>query len=145
MQNKRGQGLSTNAIILIILGLVVLIALIYGFATGWSAFKTILNPTNVDNIVEDCQTTCGLNQKYSFCQAERTLRVNEEKLEVKTSCAVLSASQNFQKYGVQTCPAISCDLTCNQIIIDGKTGQLDTQSGRYNVTGLVKEGTCFIN
>ena len=33
--NKRGQGLSTNAIILIVLGVVVLVVLIGGFTIGW--------------------------------------------------------------------------------------------------------------
>ena len=43
---KRGQGLSTSAIILIILGVVVLVVLIAGFTIGWSALKDYINPSN---------------------------------------------------------------------------------------------------
>ena len=34
-KNRKGQGLSTNAIILIVLGIVVLVVLIAGIMLGW--------------------------------------------------------------------------------------------------------------
>ena len=37
--NKKGQGLSINAIILIVLGIVVLVFLILGFALGWGNLR----------------------------------------------------------------------------------------------------------
>ena len=143
MKSTKGQGMSTNTIILLILGLLVLVALIWGFATGWSSFKAITNPTNVDNIVEDCQTACGLNQKFSYCSADRTLNVNEEKLEVETSCAVLSTLPAFEKYGIEDCSSIDCDLSCEEIMIDGNKGQTDLETGTYDVS-LLTEGPCFI-
>ncbi len=149
MLNKRGQGLPTSTIILLILGLVILIVLIFGFATGWSAFKNLLSPTNVDDVVADCNTICGLDQKYAFCSAERILRSNEDKVEVKTSCAVLSSSPNFAKYSIQACPSIQCDLACESITIDSKAGSKELTSGVYDVTslatGLTEDQKCFIN
>ena len=143
MKSTKGQGMSTNTIILLILGLVVLVALIWGFATGWTSFKDITNPTNVDSLVEDCQTACGLDQKFSYCSADRTLNVNEEKLEVKTSCAVLATLPAFEKYGIEECPSIDCDLNCEEIMIDGNKGQTDLEVGTYDVS-LLTEGSCFI-
>ncbi len=138
MLNKKGQELSTTAIILIILGIVVLTLLILGFLTGWKSFKNILSPTNVDDIVEQCGTVCGLSQEYNFCSAEKTLRDNEKDLEVKTSCAVLANVLQFQEYGVQDCSTTKCDLSCESISIDNKKGILVSTGteGKYEVSVL---------
>jgi hypothetical protein len=144
LKSTKGQGMSTNTIILLILGLVVLVALIWGFATGWQSFKKITNPTNVDTLIEECQTACGLNQIYSFCSAERTLNVLEEDLEVKTSCKVLATLPEFSKYGIEDCPSIDCELECEDIVIDGKSGQPDLDTATYDVSALVGGEPCFI-
>lgn len=141
-KNTRGQGMSTNTIVLLILGLVLLVALIFGFATGWDAFKKIANPTNVDSIVEDCQTACSLSQKYSFCSSERTLRINEEDLEVKTSCYVLSGIPKFGAY-VGGCSAIDCELTCDMIKFNDDPGT--DVSGDYDISALVSDVACWVN
>ena len=39
VMEKRGQSMSTNTIILIILGVVVLVVLIMGFTQGWGTLK----------------------------------------------------------------------------------------------------------
>jgi hypothetical protein len=107
-KNKKGQGMSTNTIVLLILGLIILVALIFGFATGWKTFKDIANPTNVDSIIEDCQVACSLNQKYSYCSAERVLRINEEDVVVKDSCYALSSMPEYETY-IEGCPTIDCE------------------------------------
>ncbi len=151
MLNKKGQELSTTAIILIILGVVILAIMIFGFLTGWKSFKNILSPTNVDSVIEECGTVCGLNQEYTFCSAERTLRVNEKNLEVKTSCSVLASVSQFDEYNILDCPAIKCDLPCESISIDGKKGTLASAGtqGKYDVSGLTNnlaEGQiCIVN
>ena len=154
MFNKKGQELSTTTIILLVLGLIILVVLIIGFTTKWSAFKNLVSPTNVDNLIEDCNTACGLNSKYSFCSGERTLRVNEDKLEVKTSCAVLAGVSIFEKYNLEECSTIECDLKCEDIAIDSKginkkTGRKDLTSGKYEVSELANDleqgQKCIIN
>jgi hypothetical protein len=151
MDNKRGQDLSTSTIILIILGIAVLVILIIGFTTGWSFFKNLISPTNVDSIAQDCASACETSQQYSFCSAERTLRVNEEKFSVKTSCYVLANQASFAKYSVQKCPSITCDLTCEQISIDSKKGTaVDSvpASVKYDLTSIVSNAagkSCIIN
>lgn len=119
MSNKRGQGLSTNTIILLILGVIILVLLIVGFMTGWKPFKNLLSPSNVDSVVEDCQTVCALGQKYNFCSAERTLRSNEDNLEDTASCATFSVFSKYEKYAIESCPSISCDFDCASIASGG--------------------------
>jgi len=142
-KNKKAQGMSTNTIILLILGVIVLVVLILGFTSGWNVFKNIASPTNVENVVDECATSCGLNQKFSFCTAERVLRVNEEKIKMKTSCAVLSELPELKRYDIEPCPGIQCELDCEEIKINDKYGSMDLTEG-YNVSSLIAEGNCFV-
>ena len=142
MLNKKAQGMSTNTIILLILGMAVLVVLIIGFSSGWSAFKNIAQPTNVDKIRDECNSACSLGQTYSFCSADRTLRVNEENLKIKTSCAVLAAVEEFRKYKFEECPSVTCDLVCEDVRMNDKKG---SSSGDYDVSSLVKEEKCFLS
>jgi hypothetical protein len=138
-KNRRGQDLSTSTIILIILGIAVLVILIIGFTTGWSFFKNIISPTNVDSTIQDCASVCETGQSYSYCSADRTLRVNEEKFTVKTSCYVLANAASFTKYKIQKCPSIDCALTCEQLSIDGKKAIIvDSlpENAKYDFTSI---------
>ena len=148
--DKKGQELSTNTIILLILGLVILVVLILGFSTGWSFFKNIISPTNVDDIIEQCGSVCSLAQKFAFCSAERTLRVNEEDFSVKTSCAVLANSPELVKYNIPKCSAINCDLACELILVDDKTAVIASTGAqkKYDVSilanNLAEGQSCII-
>ncbi|MCR4327359.1 MAG: hypothetical protein NUV46_02140 [Nanoarchaeota archaeon] len=143
-KNKKGQGLSTSTIVLLILGLIVLIALIWGFATGWSAIQPVINPTNVDRVIQDCSSACSVQSKFSYCSGERTLNVNEDKVSVKSTCAVFSTEPSFLKYDIPLCPTIDCDLSCTEIKIDGKAGSATLTAGKYDLNALAN-GVCFIN
>ena len=147
MINKRAQGMSTQTVILLILGLIILVVLIVGFSTGWKGFKKILASSNVDSIVEDCATSCSLQNTYDFCSGERTLRAAEDDLEVSTSCYVLANSDKFDKYKVDSCSQIDCDLSCDDLMIDGKKGDSTLSEGIYDLSSLDNnpEGNCFIN
>ncbi|MBU2612633.1 MAG: hypothetical protein KKB62_02845 [Nanoarchaeota archaeon] len=151
MQNKKGQGLSTSTIVLLILGLIILVILIWGFVTGWSGFKSLVSPSNVDDVIRDCSSYCSISSVYSYCSGERTLRANEDKVEVKSTCAVFSSISNFEKYRIPDCPTISCELTCEDIVIDGKRGAKTTSTGnvRYDVSflasNLAPDERCVIN
>ena len=74
---KSGQGLSINAIILILLGVVVLVLLIVGFTTGGKNFFGLIgNKDNVDTVKRDCNTACVSQSQFSFCQRERTIQID---------------------------------------------------------------------
>ena len=76
MLNKRGQGLSVNAIILIVLGIAVLALMIFGFTMGWNKVLPFLGGDTVDDIVDDCNTACLATQQYNFCVRVRELKVD---------------------------------------------------------------------
>ena len=102
--NQRGQGLSTNAIILIILGLVVLVMLILGFTMGWNKLLPFLSKDNVDQVISSCEQACITSSQYSYCAQHRELIMNGEK-EVVT-CNLLSVKNlGFEKCSKITCPA----------------------------------------
>ena len=111
MNNKRGQGLSTNAIILIVLGIVVLAVLVIGFTLGWDKIAPWLSTSNVDTIVTQCSVACSTNSVDSFCNIKRNLK-GASIPDGEYSCKDLIN----RGIGVEDCPTISCP-----VIEDGKT------------------------
>jgi hypothetical protein len=100
--NKRGQSLSTSAIILIILGVVILVILILGFSMGWDKIAPwINNQNNVDTITQQCAIACNTGSVYDFCGMERTLKDGDT--EILATCYTLSLDENLKKYGIETC------------------------------------------
>ncbi len=106
MNNKRGQGMSTNAIILIILGIVVLVVLILGFTMGWDKLAPWFSKNNVDTIVIACEASCSINGIYDFCMMGRDLKAEDTKLKGVT-CNYLSKHKT--EYGIGACSSIECD------------------------------------
>ena len=75
MLNKRGQGLSVNAIILIVLGIVVLVILIAGFTLGWQNIAPFLSADNVGTVAKSCQAACSTGDTYGFCTKGRKVQM----------------------------------------------------------------------
>lgn len=107
IENKRGQGLSTNAIILIILGIVILVVLILGFSLGFDRLAPFLGGgPNVDDVVSGCQIACNTNAQFAFCSQEREL--NDGTNEVTATCDEFSDNEEYAKYGIESCSSIQC-------------------------------------
>ncbi len=110
-KNRKGQGLSTNAIILIVLGVIVLIVLIIGFTVGWSKILPFISSTNnIDTIKNSCGIACSTNSAFDYCSVIREVNdgVNPE---FENNCNNLA--NNVEKYGsrnygIEKCPAITC-------------------------------------
>lgn len=105
MFNKKGQGLSINAIILIVLGVVVLALLIAGFSIGWNKILPFLSTDSTGTIVTSCQIACSSGNEYDFCSAPRDLKAGDVELKSVT-CDYLAKNQT--QYGVDVCPTESC-------------------------------------
>lgn len=118
MENKKGQGLSTNAIILIILGVAILVILIIGFTIGWGTLVPFLRTDNVDTIVKSCETACSTQSKFSYCSKEMDLKT--ENLAIKTTCNILE--KVYPEFGIEPCP-IDCGMECKDLKIAGKEGE----------------------
>lgn len=138
MMNKKGQGMSTSTIVLLVLGLIVLVVLSLGFYMGWEKFGSILQSSNVDDIVSQCATSCSMNSKYDYCTATRTL-VDANKNKIKTTCAVFASELSMKDFDVKACPTINCEKTCDSIVINDKAGRIAEGEvfATYDVSSLV--------
>jgi hypothetical protein len=109
--NKKAQGLSTNAIILIVLGIIVLVVLALGFTLGWNRILPFINQNNVENIKTACSVACTTQSVYDYCNANRTLKAEDLPggvKEVKNTCNFFATNPEFSKYGIEVCSSISC-------------------------------------
>lgn len=106
--NKRGQGLSTTAIILIVLGVIILVILILGFVMGWEKIMPWIKPANnVKEVAQSCYLACSQEAKYDYCSDKRKLVTKEITLE-DVNCNFLAEIKT--SYGIAKCPAIRCDI-----------------------------------
>jgi len=117
MRNKRGQGLSTETIILIILAIAVLVVLIVGFTIGWSKIAPWISTNNVDNIKTACNAACSSGSSYDFCMAGKDLKADQAKLQSVT-CNYLAEKQTI--YGIAKCPSVTCT---NVVLVELAAGE----------------------
>jgi len=111
MESKRGQALSTNAIILIILGVVVLVILIAGFTLGWNKILPFISTNNVDTIKNSCNIACSTESAFDYCSFEREVKdgVNDKFSETCNNLANdPDEKYGSRNYGIETCSAITC-------------------------------------
>lgn len=113
MQNKRGQELSTTAIILIILGVLVLVLLIVGFSLGWSKIVPWLSKDNVNDIVNACNTACTTKSVYDFCLRARDMTEGGTDYKNLTCNYIANKMEGdtAKNFGVLQC----ADLTCTNV------------------------------
>src|SRR4030043_1512434 len=117
---KRAQGLSINAIILIILAVAVLVVLILGFVLGWGKIFPWFGPKNdnIQTVVSACESACTQQEVYSYCTSNRTLEARDKAL-YDVTCYTLSSDINvFDIYGVESCPGLNCKslIRCDEWI-----------------------------
>jgi len=106
MQNKRGQGLSTNAIILIVLGIILLVVLVLGFTLGWKSILPFLSSDNVGSIATQCNIACSSSSVYDFCSKPLVLESDDlpdGQKEVSGNCSYFATTTEYQKYGIADC------------------------------------------
>ena len=113
-KNSRGQGLSTNAIILIVLGVVILVVLIIGFTMGWGNIAPWLSSDNVNTIANQCEAACSTRSTYDFCTKQRELKASDlpkgedgkiHKSKEET-CFFFSTDNNYNPYGIEECSGL---------------------------------------
>lgn len=109
LKNVKGQGLSTNAIILIILGVVVLAVLIVGFFFGWQTLLPWIQQDNVDTIISQCQVACTIGNTYAFCGQERTLKAGGEEVPAITCYELSKPDSGYEIYGIDPCPQLQAE------------------------------------
>ncbi|MCW8965129.1 MAG: hypothetical protein OQK82_00370 [Candidatus Pacearchaeota archaeon] len=106
--DKRGQGLSTSAIILIVLGVFILAIMIIGFMVGWNRIAPWLSNENVDNIVNSCVTACTTGSVYGYCS--KPMNLNDGEDEYSATCYAMSIGDEFSVYGIDSCSDLDCNV-----------------------------------
>lgn len=105
--NKRGQGLSTSTIVLIILAIIVLVILALGFILGWDQIAPWLKKdSNVDQVSKACTIACSTQSTYDFCT--RTYELYEGKDKYTDTCNNFASDAKYQKYGIELCASFGC-------------------------------------
>lgn len=109
MMNKKGQELSTNTIIIVILAVVVLVVLALGFTMGWEKIAPWLSSNNIDNIKTACTAACSSGGTYDYCNAPREVKdgVNDKFTDTCYNLAN-NATYTSRNYGVNKCPTVTC-------------------------------------
>ncbi len=107
-KSRKGQELSINTIILIILGVIVLVILALGFFLGWDKLKGIFtSDNNVDQISQACLTACTTQSNYDFCTRQREVKIGKESF-VDTCKAFADPKGTYKDkgFGIQQCPQL---------------------------------------
>lgn len=143
MLNKRGQGLSTNAIVLIVLGVLVLVILIVGFTLGWDKIAPWIKPEqNVDQIRQSCQLSCNTGAQYEYCFVGKDLFTKDATVE-GASCYALANSPIYSQYNIEKCPTIPCGINTNvSSAITSCKGKTENTEAYYLENGKVLKYTC---
>jgi len=153
MLNKRGQGLTISTLIMIVLGILVLVFLIFGFSMGWSNFWDKINifggEVNIDSVNMACNLACMQQGTYSFCTQERDLTI-EKKKTTKGSCfdfATKNPSLGIENCNICSGTSSGCkvkdkpDVNCDGV---AEETQKNTQSITQELDE-VKSGAIAIN
>ncbi len=112
-RNLRGQGLSTNAIILIILGIIVLVVLVLGFTIGWGRLLPFVSSNNIENLQTACSSACATSNDYDYCTLQREVKdgVNPP---FPSTCYNLAEMTDEgetyfgRNYGIDRCSNVAC-------------------------------------
>jgi len=108
--NKKGQELSTNTIIMVVLGIIVLVILVLGFTIGWDRFLPFIRSNNVDQIKSACAFACSSDNTYDYCSLPRDVNdgVNDKFTE---SCYNLTSKTEYatRNYGIEACSTVDCN------------------------------------
>jgi hypothetical protein len=110
--HKKAQGLSVSTIVVIIVSLVVLVFLIYGFSVGWgnllTSVKEIGGASNVASVVSACEIACSSNSQYDYCSVSRSVTFG--KGEKDKNGDYTCSSLFYKEAGLNSCPKfIQCE------------------------------------
>ena len=110
--NKKGAELAIGTIVFIILALVVLVVIIYGFTVGWgNLFQNIIGygggQVNVQTSVSSCQVSCSTQSTYDYCSKRRTVVFEEKGKGELLTCEQLA--RRTPNVGL-SCDSIDCSV-----------------------------------
>lgn len=82
MIDKRGETSTIGVTIAIILGIVLIVFLIWGFSSNWVMFSSIseiyTGKVNIDSAKQACEIACDNNQMVQFCDIKKSVTYMEK-------------------------------------------------------------------
>lgn len=108
--NKKGAEMTIGTIIVIILALVVLVVIIYGFTTGWgNLWQKITGigggKADIQTHIQACQLACTTNAKVDYCKIRNVTFDDGSKRPMKCTDIAIDP-----KYGMDACTSIDCNV-----------------------------------
>lgn len=77
MINKKGAEMTIGTLVVIVLAVMVLAFVAYGFGTGWTnlweKIKGSTSTANVDTLKQACLYACTAQQTYEYCCVNKTI------------------------------------------------------------------------
>ena len=131
IMNEKRAEVTIGIIIFIVLGLVVLVVLVFGFTTGWSnLWDKIIGfgggEVNVQSVVQSCQLACTTGSTYDYCTRNRSVVFEEGVDAEKLTCNKLKGRN----------VGLSCDIGC-----DDSGGDNAGDSETPENTALIDDGS----
>jgi len=109
MINKRGAELAISTLVIIVIAVVVLIVIIVGFTTGWSQLwmniSAFFGGSNLDSIVQACNTACLTKSTNAWCNEQRTI-TGDSSITTKQTCEQLKGNAGLSVK--PSCDTIQC-------------------------------------
>ncbi len=161
MMNKKGQGMSVETIILIVVGVLVLVFLVLGFTIGWGKIFPFINPgNNIKDVVDKCNYVCSTESQYDFCDLPRDVKLDRDLSQngimISTNKKISATCYDLltvKSLGIASC-GISCEyysdikfanLSCSGTFEDLKDQPIDKgEAKRYLKNSKPKNATCIL-
>jgi len=133
MKNKKGAEMTIGTIIIIVLALIVLVILVYGFSTGWTnLWEKIINfgggKINVQSVVQSCQLACTTGSRYDWCTVERDVVFEDKTKSGLYKCDTLASVSGV---GLEDCAALKCENPVNCEVMDPVRNELKTRQDGF--------------
>jgi hypothetical protein len=146
-KNKRGAEMAVGTIVIIVLAVLVLVFLVWGFSSGWSNLWSKITSytgggSNSADIKQACQLACDGGQVNDYCLNVRTIKLSDGKV-IKGSC------KNFENPSIGiglNCPEVTCKAdatymqTCSDIGGREVSGACDDKSNLANPAKALEAG-----
>ncbi len=113
LKSKKAAEMTIGTIIVIILALVVLVVIIYGFTTGWgNLWQKITGlgggKADIQTHVQACQLACTTSAKVDYCKERNVTFDDGTKKSMKCNDIAIDP-----KYGLDACTSINCKDVVN--------------------------------
>jgi len=155
MKDKKGLEIAIGTLVVIILAVLVLAFLIFGFTMGFGNIRDKLFPffsskVNVDDVVRSCELACTSQSKYDYCDKLRevTFVDNGEK---QSGITCLNLEETTDPISINGCKdssgtdvVINGDLTLAKCKQAGGNPAYDTTKARWNKSPAYLSTRCGI-